>query len=169
MKVRGDTTSAWLGLGLLLGGLLAGGGCVSRADQLRARGREVEAALIAERDRVLQAPTIQAAERDARLDQLTRYRGTLSAANVAVGAIANIPTSTLREPAYDAVEELYSTIMWNIPLGPGEKIRDLPLGFRSGQFNVNELTGSTGPSRPTGSKEPDADGARPAPPGFTGR
>lgn len=100
-------------------------GCASRYDQLRAKSGRVEAALVAERTKVSAAAP---SDSSARLSHLSDLRATLSAANVGLGATRYIPTEQ-REVAYDILDEVYGTIEWNIPLGPGDKKKPLPSNF----------------------------------------
>lgn len=104
------------------------GGCsVSRLDRLHRKGDRVESSLKAEQGRVVALPP-SSADRAARLQHLTGLRQQLSAANVGLGATRFIPEDQ-RETAYDVVEEVYDTIEWNIPLGPGDMPRAMPAQF----------------------------------------
>lgn len=126
--LRPGTPARWLLVPALAALTLALGACASRYDQLRSKSSRVESALLAERSRVNAS---EAPDRDARLGHLSELRTTLSAANVGLGATRYMP-SDQRDLAFDVLDEVYSAIEWNIPLGPEEAKRSLPLSF-----NVN--------------------------------
>lgn len=111
-------------------------GCaVSRHDQLKSMSGRVEKSLRAEQSRVIALtddPT-----RGARLDHLSQLKYTLSAANVGLGAVPYAIDEAQRPMAYDVLEEVYSTIDWNIPLGPNDPKRALPQQFSSGTLQLN--------------------------------
>jgi hypothetical protein len=115
-------------------------GCVSSRDaQLRARAADVESKLLNEQRMVLLKPENDPA-RAARLEHLTSLRETLSAANVARGAVKDTVPSGFRDVAYDVLEEASSTIEWNIPLGPKDPQRAMPRQLLPG--GVIKLDGS---------------------------
>lgn len=108
---------------------------VSRHDQVRAHAQRTERSLVSERDRAIRSDTLASA-RDARLSHLSTLRLTLSAANIALGSVPFAVDEPKRPAAYDVLDEVYSTIEWNIPLGPGDAIRPMPRQF---QGNVLRL------------------------------
>lgn len=118
-----------------LAGLLSLAACaMSRVDQLHNKADKVESSLKKEQSRVL---ALNSADRSARLDHLNSLRATLSAANVGLGAVPHLIEPAQRDVAYDVIEEVYDTIDWNIPLGPTETKRALPLQFNNGKLNLN--------------------------------
>ncbi|MCK6476478.1 MAG: hypothetical protein L6Q35_06575 [Phycisphaerales bacterium] len=126
MKRHAALVAAAVGLSLV-------GGCaMSREDKLRARSDKIADALIDERDRVLNstAPDLQ---RDARLARLNTLRTTLSAINVGLGSARYLPEDR-RALAYDVIDEAYTTIEWNIPLGPSDQLKPMPAEFQNGQL-----------------------------------
>lgn len=100
-------------------------GCASRHDQLRAKSDRIENALLTERTKVSAATS---ADRSARLSHLSELRATLSAANIGLGATRYLPEQQ-RDTAFDILDEVYGTIEWNIPLGPGDNKKPLPNAF----------------------------------------
>lgn len=115
----------------------------SRYGQLRARSAEVESALKAERDEVLAATAPAArAESRQRLDHLTSLRYTLTAADLGLIAARRVLPEADRPLAYDAIEQAYDTIEWNIPLPPGQGTRPLPPAFTGGGFDINRFRSS---------------------------
>ncbi len=116
--------------------IVASTGCaMSREQQLARKADKVESALKTEQRRVLTLPSLDP-QRDARLDHLTTLRTTLSAANIARGSITHFLPPEQRPTAYDVLDEAYETIEWNIPLGPGERLRPMPAGFANGTLNI---------------------------------
>jgi hypothetical protein len=111
-------------------------GCaMSREQQLARKADVVESSLKAEQRRVLKLPPLDP-QRDSRLSHLTTLRTTLSAANIARGSVAHFLPPEQRPTAYDVLDEAYDTIEWNIPLGPGERLRPMPAGFANGTLNI---------------------------------
>jgi hypothetical protein len=111
------------------------GACsTGRLAKLERKADRVESSLLAERKRVL---TMAPADpgRAARLDHLSQLRGSLSAANVARGTVPYLIQEPQRPIAYDVLEEVYSTIEWNIPLGPNDPARKM----MPTQFSGNTL------------------------------
>lgn len=125
------------GLALSLG---LGGCATSRLDQLRHKSDLVETRLVKERDRVARLSPGDP-ERAARLDHLTTLRGTLSAANIGLGTVPHLVPPEQRDLAYDVIDEAYDTIDWNIPLGPGDAKKSLPLRFQGGRLNLDAEPG----------------------------
>lgn len=122
-------------LSATLAGLMLLGGCAaSRVDQLHRKADRVEASLKGEQRRILSLDT---ADRAQRLDHLSSLRATLSAANVGLGAVPHLVEPSQRDVAYDVLEEVYDTIEWNIPLGPGDRQRPLPSRFSNGVLKLN--------------------------------
>lgn len=120
---------------LLAAAITLTGCATSRIDQLRNKSDRVESHLIRERDRVsLLASTDP--ERLERLDHLTTLRATLSAANIGLGTIPHFVPIDKRDLAYDVIDEAYDTIDWNIPLGPNDPKKPLPLRFQNGSLNL---------------------------------
>ncbi len=116
-------------------GLMLGGCSVSRYDQLRARSGEVGAELKTEQARALSLA--DDASRQQRLDHLTSLHYTHSAADVALGTVRRVIPADQRDLAYDVLDEVYDTIEWNIPLGPGEAKRPMPAGFAGNALRLN--------------------------------
>lgn len=117
---------------LLVGTLAA---CsTGRLAKLERKADRIEASLRAEQKRVLSMGPGEPG-RAARMDYLSQLRGTLSAANVALGTVPYVIEEPQRPIAYDVIEEVYSTIEWNIPLGPNDPAKkQLP-----SQFSGNAL------------------------------
>jgi hypothetical protein len=114
------------------------GGCaMSREDRLRAKSEKVADQLASERDRILeQRPgSGQYLDREARLSRLNTLRTMLSAANVGLGSARYLP-ETDRDLAFDVIEEAYSTIEWNIPLGPSDQMKPMPSQFEGGVLRL---------------------------------
>ncbi|MCE7973968.1 MAG: hypothetical protein DYG92_06520 [Leptolyngbya sp. PLA1] len=122
-------------LPLLAAPALLGACTVSRHDQVKAHAQRTERALVSERDRTIRSDTLAPA-RDARLGHLSTLRLSLSAANIALGSVPYAIDEPKRPAAYDVLDEVYSTIEWNIPLGPGDSLKPLPRQF---QGNVLRL------------------------------
>ena len=126
----------------LLAGLmlcLASTGCtLTRQQQLEARSETVNGKLMAERTRALALPASDA-ERPARIDHLTTLKLTLSAANVALGSVPRVVPEEQRPLAYDILQEVYGTIDWNIPLGPGDTKKPLPAGWAGNALQLAPL------------------------------
>jgi hypothetical protein len=135
-------------------------GCaVSREDQLRRTADRLESKLGAEQARVLALPPTDA-ERAARLDNLTGLRSTLSGAKISVGAVSGFVPEQYRGMAYDTIDEVFSTIDWNIPLGPGDQKRGLPNAFSASGLNYAAFGGATRPATPSGISPPVVPSAR---------
>lgn len=112
------------------------GGCTqSRVEQLRARSTRVESALRKEQQRVL--TSISDGTRQGRLDRLSELRLTLSAANIGLATVPVVVPLEKRDIAYNVLEEAYGTIEWNIPLGPGERPKALPVQFQDGVLRLD--------------------------------
>lgn len=122
----------------LVGLLLLTGCAATREMSLKARADAVESSLRKEQQRVLALPATDAT-RSARLDHLTNLRQTLSSVNVARGAVRDGVPSQFKGIAYDAIEEAYSTIEWNIPLGPGDAKRTMPSQWTGSTMNFGAL------------------------------
>lgn len=111
-------------------------GCAqSREQQLRAKSERVASQLQGEQRRVLSLAGDPS--RQARLDHLTQLRATLSAANIGLGTVPYLLEEPERPMAYNVLEEVYETIAWNIPLGPGEPKKPLPDAFRDGTLRLH--------------------------------
>jgi hypothetical protein len=126
------------GLCLILLSLLASGCALSRADQLARQSDRVESKLVRERDRVAGLNTPDAATR---LGYLTNLRTELTFADTA----RKLAPRLLQDPAqvdaaYDVLEEVYSTIDWNIPLSPTDASRRaMPNLFGAGGLDFSKL------------------------------
>jgi hypothetical protein len=103
---------------LLVAVPFASGCAQTRAEKLADKASGVGHALIHERDRVLALDAVP--ERSARLDHLSTLRLELSAANISRAAAPRLLEPQDVETAYDVLDEVYSTIDWNIPLAPGD-------------------------------------------------
>jgi hypothetical protein len=126
-----------LAMALVLVGVCALGGCATnRRDMLRDKADDVGSRLKAEQQRVVAMDQMDPT-RAARLDHLTQLRASLSAANVALGAVPRFFKDTEQQTAFDVLEEVYDTIDWNIPLGPGEQPRKVPSQFSTGVLKLN--------------------------------
>jgi hypothetical protein len=123
---------------------------VSRESSLRARAGEVEKRLLAEQAKAAALPTLSP-DREPKLSHLTSLRQTLSAVNIARGAVKSAVPVGFRDVAYDAVEEAYANIEWNIPLMPSESKGSLPFSIQpDGSFNMNALGATSPASQPPG-------------------
>ena len=91
--------------------------------------KRVGANLRAEQHVALSNSATTAEERQQRLEHLTSLRYVLSSANIALGTVPRVVDRAQRPLVYDVLEEVYSTIDWNIPLGAGDAMRPLPMGF----------------------------------------
>ncbi len=112
------------------------GGCaMSREDRLHARADRISDSLLSERDQAMKLSPIDP-RRPERLAHLSSLRTTLSAVNIGLGAVRYLPEAR-REVGYDVIEEAYSTIEWNIPLGPGEAPRPMPSQFVNGVLKLD--------------------------------
>ena len=118
------------------------GGCVvSRAEQLAHQSDRVETKLLRERDRVI-AAKVTTQDATARLDHLSDLRMQLTVADAA----RKLAPRVLQDPvqvdsAYDIIEEVYSTIDWNIPLMPGESTwKPMPAMFGPAGLDFSKLT-----------------------------
>lgn len=116
------------------------GGCaLSRADQLAHQSDRVESHLVKERDRVMASRTPDSHQR---LDYLSNLRTQLSLADAA----RKLAPRLLQDPAqvdsaYDILEEVYSTIDWNIPLSPTDASRRaMPDLFGAGGLDFSRLS-----------------------------
>lgn len=111
------------------------GGCkLTRHDELKTESRRVAERLRAEQSVALSAG---ASTRAQKLEHLTSLRYTLSAANVALASVPRVVPEDDRPLAYDVLEEVYSTIDWNIPLMPGDELRVLPSQFAGGRLDLS--------------------------------
>jgi len=110
----------------------------SRYGELRNRSNEVQSALVAERDEALNLPA-QAPETSQKIDHLSALRYTLSATDLGLAAIRRLLPETDRPLAYDAIEQAYDTIEWNIPLLPGQGTKPMPATFTNGAFDINQF------------------------------
>lgn len=137
---------------LAAAGLVNLGGCaVSRADQLRAKGEQIESMLVSERGRALVMDN--PAARTGKISHLTNLRTQLSVVNVARASAPHFLESPHLESAYDVIEEAYGTIAWNIPLGPNDAaIRPLPAQFGPSGLDFNAFTAA----KPRGIASPPA-------------
>jgi hypothetical protein len=120
--------------------LVAAGCEQSRQAKLEKRGEAVRASLVKERDRVLALPSTSP-ERAGRLAHLEGLHHTLSAANIGLGTMPVFLDEQQRGVGYDVIEEVFATIEWNTPLGPGDAMRPLPAGFAN---NTLRLDGGAG-------------------------
>ncbi|MFO0830767.1 MAG: hypothetical protein U0637_02875 [Phycisphaerales bacterium] len=122
-------------LATVLGVLVLLAGCsTGRLARLERKADRIEDSLRSEQKRVLALGPGDPG-RAARLDYLSQLRGSLSAANVARGTVPYIIEEPQRPIAYDVLEEVYSTIEWNIPLGPNDPARKA----MPSQFSGNSL------------------------------
>lgn len=123
--------------------LLLSGCAVSRSAEVKAHAQSVESRLIDQRDRLAVAP-VAFPDRAQRLDHLTGLRTQLSLANIARGLVPQLLRAPdQRDSAYDVLDEVYSTIDWNIPLLPTDTQRPLPPLFRGPQgLDFNALSNS---------------------------
>lgn len=125
---------------LLALSLINAGGCAfTRQQQLEARAETINGKLVAERSRVLALPAADA-ERPVRIDHLTNLKLTLSAANIALGSVPRVVPEDQRPLAYDILQEVYGTIDWNIPLGPGDAKKPLPAGWVGNSLQLAPTT-----------------------------
>jgi hypothetical protein len=110
-------------------------GCATgRLAKLERKADRVESALLREQRKVVASAETN---RQARLDHLTQLRATLSAANVGRGIVPHAIPPEQRDVAYDVLDEVYDTIEWNIPLGPGDaQMRALPSQFQGGVLRL---------------------------------
>jgi hypothetical protein len=123
---------------LVLLGLLVLPGCTpSRYDELRAHSARVQTALESERDGALARPA--GPETDRKIDHLSALRGTLTIADLGLAATRRLLPEADRPLAYDALEQAYDTIEWNIPLLPGQGTRAMPDAFSGGAFDINRF------------------------------
>jgi len=112
------------------------GGCsLTREQQIARKAERVESSLKSEQKRVLALPAGEQ-DRDWRLDHLTSLRLTLSGANIARAAVPYAVEEAQRPMAWDVLEEVYSTIDWNIPMGPRDQKRSLPAQFQGGTLKL---------------------------------
>ncbi len=121
---------------MAIGTLLAG--CsTSPLARLERKADRIEGSLMSEKKRVL---SMSAGEpgRAARLDYLSQLRGTLSAANVARATVPYVVEEAQRPIAYNVLDEVYSTIEWNIPLGPNDPARKMmPSSFSGNTLRLD--------------------------------
>jgi hypothetical protein len=101
---------------------------LSRADGLARQSDRVESGLLKERTRVTSLNSSDPA-RTERLGHLSSLRTQLTLADLARKGAPRLLQGPDVDIAYDVLEEVYSTIEWNIPLGPGEPLRPLPSEF----------------------------------------
>ncbi len=133
MKIRLAAAVATVPLVLSLGAC-----ALSRADQLARQSDRVESRLVKERDRVMASGD---ADSRGRLDYLTGLRTQLTVADAA----RKLAPRLLQDPeqvesAYDILEEVYSTIDWNIPLSPTDASRRaMPELFGAGGLDFSRL------------------------------
>ncbi|MFO0856839.1 MAG: hypothetical protein U0640_05705 [Phycisphaerales bacterium] len=121
--------------GAVVGIVSALGGCqVTRLQKLHAKSDKVERNLVKERDRVLK--TDKSDERQPRLAHLSSLHGTLSLTNVALGTIPLIVPADQRDVAYDVIDEAYDTIDWNIPLGPNDAKKPMPMQLQGSALRL---------------------------------
>ncbi|GJM20070.1 MAG: hypothetical protein DHS20C14_22830 [Phycisphaeraceae bacterium] len=116
--------------------LLLPGCAITRHGELKRVSRRVESRLQDEQSTALRTRFDSRLARDQRLDHLTSLRYTLSAANVGLATVPRLVPEPQRPMAYDVLEEVYSTIDWNIPLGPGDALRPLPDAFSGGVLDL---------------------------------
>lgn len=134
-------------LPLLIAALALTGCSTSRYAELRSQSNKVERALERERDDALRLPP--EANLGQKLDHLTSLRYTLTAADLGLAAARRLLPEADRPLAYDALEQAYDTIAWNIPLLPGQGTRPMPSAFSGGVFNINQfMTPATDPVAP---------------------
>lgn len=119
--------------------------CASRYDQLKSESNTVEHALIKEQSLILAQPS-GTPDRQARLDYLSQLHTTLTAANVGLSTVKYVVPADKQPLAYDVLEEVYSTINWNIPLGPSDAKKSLPTLFKNNSLNINALSTTPNPS-----------------------
>ncbi len=131
-------TLSLIGLALLLSGC-----AVSRHQELKRMSGRVAKTLRNEQSLALDAEYANALDRESRLDHLTALRTTLSAANIGLASVPRVVPEPQRPLAYDVLEEVYTTIDWNIPLGPGDTLRSLPDAFSGGVLDVSRLADPT--------------------------
>jgi hypothetical protein len=113
----------WSVLLLVMSPVLLGGCALSRADQLARQSDKVESRLIQERDRTMRLSS-GSPEVGERLDYLSSLRSQLTVADAARKLAPRLLTDPGQvETAYDILEEVYSTIEWNIPLSPRDAHR----------------------------------------------
>lgn len=111
---------------------------LTRAEQLARQSDRVESRLLRERDN---AAKVRTADSAARLDHLSQLRTELTLADAA----RKLAPRLLQDPnqveaAYDVLEEVYSTIEWNIPLLPTDTARrPLPSVFGPSGFDFSRL------------------------------
>ena len=121
--------------GAVVGVVSSLGGCqVTRLQKLHAKSDKVERNLVKERDRVLK--TDKSDERQPRLAHLSSLHGTLSLTNVALGTIPLIVPADQRDVAYDVIDEAYDTIDLNIPLGPNDAKKPMPMQLQGSALRL---------------------------------
>lgn len=125
----------------------------SRLARLEAKADRVESKLVRERDAVL-GSGFAPAERQTRLDHLTNLRVQLGLANAGRLAAPRLLSGPDVETAYDALDEVYGVIDWNIPLGPSDVKRPFPAVFGPAGLNFQQLQNLRGSSTPPGSMTP---------------
>lgn len=114
-------------------------GCAkSRYDQLKDLSSDVAERLRDEQSRVV-ALSADDATRSARIEHLNQLKYSLSATNVALGAVPRALPADQRDLAFDVIEEVYSTIDWNIPLGPTDVKKPMPSAFSGGTLRLDQL------------------------------
>lgn len=133
---------------MLLVTTVAGGCALSRADQLARQSDKVESRLLRERDRVMRMGP-EAPDAAERLDHLSDLRTQLTFADAA----RKLAPRLLQDPAqvdaaFDLLEEVYSTIDWNIPLSPRDAgWRAMPSVFGPQGFDFSRLNEPAAPPR----------------------
>ncbi len=121
--------------GAVVGLVSTFGGCqVTRLQKLHAKADKVERNLVKERDRVLR--TDKSEERQPRLSHLSSLHGTLSLTNVALGTVPLLVPGDQRGLAYDIIDEAYDTIEWNIPLGPNDVKKPMPMQLQGSALRL---------------------------------
>lgn len=109
---------------------------MNRRDQLRDKSERIARKLGEEQQRVVAMDQLEST-RAARLDHLTQLRASLSAANIALGAVPRFLRDAEQQTAFDVLDEVYNTIDWNIPLGPSEPRRPMPREFSTGVLKLD--------------------------------
>jgi hypothetical protein len=114
-------------------------GCtISRQDRVERQASDVGDQIDDQRDETLKL-SLKNEERTARLNYLKSLRATWGDANRALAAIPSTVPPEEQNNAYDLMGEVYETIEWNIPLGPGEAMRPLPAGFSGNVLQLGAI------------------------------
>lgn len=113
----------------------------TRYGELKARSKDVQHALVAERDATLaQAASPEGMHgADRKLNHLSSLRSSLTITDLGLAATRRLLPEADRPLAYDAIEQAYDTIEWNIPLLPGVGTRPMPDAFTGGSFDINRF------------------------------